>query len=146
MRLEGAQHTQAMDIARKIEELERKINMVRNDRAIVNFDYWRLRAEVEQSEQALSARKLIEQGNRDYANARLLAARAAYEQGLAAWRKVLDDFPKLKDDTSTIDDLGDIVKRYGRILNQLDLPFPTNFILQDVKDSRSGRPDGELSN
>ena len=63
MRLEGPQHAEAMDIARKIEDLEQKINMVRNDRTIVNFDYWRLRAEVEQSDAALSARKLIHQGD-----------------------------------------------------------------------------------
>ena len=132
MRLEGPKHAEAMDLARKIEEHEQWINSVSRDRAIVNFDYWRLRAEVEQSDQALSARKLIHQGDQAYTKADLGTARAAYEQGLAGWRKVLDDFPKLKDDITTQDDMIDIIKRYRHILNQLDIPFPKHFILQDI--------------
>ena len=35
--------------------------------------------------------------------------------------------------------MGDIIKRYKHILNQLDVPFPKKFILQDCID-KSKRP------
>ncbi len=89
--------------------------------------------QVEQTDAALSARKSIHQGDQAYAKADLGAARTDYELGLAGWRNVLDDFPSLKEDVTTQDDMGDIFKRYKHILNQLDVPFPKNFILEDVK-------------
>jgi hypothetical protein len=48
------------------------------------------------------------------------------------WRKVLDKNPSLVIDTTTGEDLMDAIRRYRRILSQLDEPFPKNFILQDV--------------
>ena len=55
MRLEGSKHTEAMSLARKLEDLEQKIVMVRNDRTIVNFDYWRLAPRSSSRMPALSA-------------------------------------------------------------------------------------------
>ena len=97
-------------------------------RAIVNFDYWRLRAEVEQSDQALSARKMIYQGDRTFHKGDMVAARAAYEQGLAGWRKVpvasqgegfpicawLSQATHLFDEITPGDDL--VVLHQGRVL------------------------------
>ena len=41
-------------------------------------------------------RKMIYQGDRVFAKGDMLAARAAYEQGLAAWRKVLERVPETR--------------------------------------------------
>ena len=51
------------------------------------------------------------------------------------WRKVLDAHPEYVTDQTTGEDLMDMIKRYRRILSQLDEPFPEPFILQDVIDS-----------
>jgi hypothetical protein len=55
------------------------------------------------------------------------------------WRKVLDKNPSLVPDQTAGDDLMDVIKRYRRILNQLDEPFPQPFILQDVIDQNQKR-------
>jgi hypothetical protein len=137
LRITGPKRALAGKLARQIAALEQLASCIRRDRSIVNFDYWRLRAQVEQADQTLQARKLIYQGDRAFAKADLPAAQAAYDQGLAAWRKVLDSFPQLQKDSSrtTQDDLMDVIKRYRYILKQLDEPFPKKFILQDILDA-----------
>jgi hypothetical protein len=89
---------------------------------------------MEQTAQALNARKLIHQGDRDFNDGDLLGSQKAYEQGMALWRKALDQFPELIGDRTMGDTLMDVIKRYREILGQLDEPFPKNFILQDVLD------------
>jgi hypothetical protein len=124
--------------ATKHEELATYISRYRDT---VNFMYWRLRAQVEQTEDALNARKFIYQGDRAFRDGDLVTAKTAYNQGLAAWRKVLDNFPQLVEDELTGSDLMDIVKQYQRILQQLDEPVPENFILQDIV-TRYGKKPG----
>ena len=137
LRIAGPKRALAGKLAKQIAALDQLAYSINRDRLTINFDYWRLRAEVEQDEQTLAARKLIYQGDQAFANANLSAARTAYDQGLAAWRKVLDKYPKLKDDEhhNTRADLKDVINRYRDILKQLDEPFPKNFILQDIYDA-----------
>ena len=106
----------------------------------MNFAYWRLRAEVEQTDEILATHKLIYQGNRAYSEGDLVAARNDYQQGLAGWRKVIDRAPGILSDQTTSDELMDVIKRYRRILGQLDEKFPQPFILQDVIDAHERTP------
>ncbi len=89
---------------------------------------------MEQTDEAINARKFIYQGDQAFHEGDLIAARDAYEQGLLLWRKVLDKFPALVEDDITGTDLMDLVKQYRKIYNQLDEPFPEKFILQDIVD------------
>jgi hypothetical protein len=109
------------------------------DRDVVNFVYWRMRAEVEQTDDMLTTRKLIYQGDRALADNELVAARNAYNQGFAGWRKVLDKFPAMGTDTAAGEDLMDMIRRYRRILSLLDETFPEKFILQDIIDAHETR-------
>ena len=52
---------------------------------------------------------------------------------------MLDKNPSLIPDQTAGDDLMDVIKRYRRILGQLDEPFPQPFILQDVIDAHQQR-------
>ena len=56
-------------------------------------------------------------------------------QGLEKWRKVLDAYPKLLEDTNLTDELANSIQRYRSVLDQLDQEFPQPFILQDVLDA-----------
>ena len=138
MRMEGPKHTKALKLANEIEEHEGWENYTGRERDIVNFDFWRLRAEVEQQEPMRDARKLIYKGDQALAKADIVLALKYYNDGLAAWRKILDQYPQLKEDTSrtTIDDLRDVIKRYRQILKLNDKPFPKDFILQDIDNSK----------
>ncbi len=133
--IKGKEHDKAIKLAKQATDLEQVATYIRRYREIVNFVYWRLRAEVEKTDQMLAARQLIHQGDRAYAETGLEAARNAYEEGLKGWRKVLDKYPSFVTDQTTGEDLMDVIKRYRSILNQIDEPFPENFILQDIIDA-----------
>lgn len=138
-RVTGPQRRQAMKLAEEASHNEEMALYVRRERSKVNFDYWRLRAQVEQTQEALDARKAVFQGDQAYRRADLSAALAAYERGLQGWRKVLDRFPTLKDDLNTGEDLVEVIKRYARCLGQDDKQLPKPFILQDILDKHGKR-------
>ena len=140
--IKGPQHAKAKKLAEEAAAHEDTATYISRYRDTVNFLYWRLRAEVEQSDDALDARKFIYQGDRAFHDGDPTAAKAAYDQGFALWRKVIDKFPAFIDDDVTGSDMMDLVKQYQRTLKQLDEPFPENFILKDVV-ARYGKKPGE---
>jgi hypothetical protein len=108
---------------------------IRRSRDVVNYNYWKLRAEVEQEDDAVDARKAIYDGTQQYQReSDLVGARDLFHQGFLKWRKVLDKYPALLEDFLTGDDLMEIINRYREILQKLNSPFPKPFILQDVVD------------
>jgi hypothetical protein len=133
-RIKGAKREQALKLAKEATDREMLANYIRRYRDIVNFKYWRMRADVEQSDDLLAARKRLFEGDRAYSEGDLIAARDAYKQGMQSWRNVLKKTPDLMPNQTAGDDLVNVIKRYRRILSQLDEPFPQPFILQDVID------------
>ncbi|MGD0382696.1 MAG: hypothetical protein ABSA77_04175 [Thermoguttaceae bacterium] len=132
--IKGAQHAKAKKLAEEATIHEKMASYISGYRETVNFLYWQLCAQLEQSDEALNARKFIYQGDQAFRDGDLTAAKTAYDQGLALWRKVLDKFPTLIEYEITGSDFMDIVKQYQRILKQLDEPFPEKFPLQDIVD------------
>jgi len=134
-RITGPQRKEALALAKEIVRHENLATYIRRYRDIVNFVSWRKRAALEQTHDMLEARRLLYQGDRAYAEGDLMRAREVYTQGLQTWRKVLDANPELVKDITTAEDLMEVIKRYRRLLSQLDEPFPEPFILQDVIDA-----------
>jgi hypothetical protein len=130
---------EALALAQQASDDEKMATYVRRERSKVNFDYWRLRAEVEQDADTIAARQALYHGDQAFAHALLVDARQDYERGLRLWRTVLDRFPAYKEDINTGDDLLRVIRRYREILKQRDEPFPKPFILQDILD-KHGRP------
>jgi len=124
----------ARELARQHKEAEETATMIDRYRDIVNFDFWRATCEAGVTEPMLLAREKVWEADREFKAARLQPAKQAYEEAFAAWRKVLDASPVLRDDRLTADDLAEIAARYRRLLEQLDEPFPSPFILQDMLD------------
>jgi len=133
-RITGPKRKEALELAKEATEAQQRADVIRRYRQVVNYTYWGDRAKIEQENDTLSARKLIYQGDQALAEADLTAARDFYDRGLATWRKVLDRFPVLIEDNTFGSDMIEVIGRYRRILDQLDDPFPKNFILQDVID------------
>jgi len=111
-------------------------------RDIVNFNYWRLHCEVEQTPDALAARKAIYDGQHAFRAAGLDIAKQQYDEGLAKWRAVLDAYPALLRETIVVDELMDVINEYQELLKHLDLEMPEKFVLQDVLDAKSRPPFG----
>jgi hypothetical protein len=131
-RVTGANRKEAVKLANEATKKAEKANWIRRRRDDVNFDYWRIRAEMEQTEDAVAAHRLIYEGDQAFHLADLVPAREKYEQGLFAWRKVLNAYPSMIVNDIMGDELMDVIERYRRILEQLDLPMPKDFILQDI--------------
>lgn len=126
------QAREAMRIARLAMEAEERASIIDRYRNIVNFEYWRTRAEFEQTADALTARELIYKGDQALERADLLAAKEFYDRGMVHWRKVFDSFPEVIHEGTTGEELVDMIVRYRNILNEIDEPFPQNFILRDI--------------
>jgi hypothetical protein len=133
-RLTGAERGRGLEIAEQLAEAERLTDIVRRYQQIVNYEFWQRRAAVEQTSQALEARKLIYEGRQEFVEQiRLRRAKEKFEAGLAKWREVLDmpQFPGLVEDRNLGRDIIDAIKLYRRILDACDEPFPEDFILRD---------------
>ncbi|MGA0039976.1 MAG: hypothetical protein ACO3NZ_09020, partial [Pirellulales bacterium] len=83
------------------------------------------------------AREATWRAQRDFENARLQPAKEAFEEAFAAWRRVLDAYEVLRKDQLTANDIKEVVDRYRQVLEQLDQPFPSPFVLQDMLDNAS---------
>ena len=143
-RIKGSQRKQALQLSQQIDELRALIGDIRGSRDIVNFDYWRARAEMEQSRDTVDAREAAYRGDEALGEPDPQSAKRWYEIALERWRRVLDRHPfMLQNETSqllTLDDLGDLIDYYRRALKLLDEPFPKQFILQDIVDLRAKQP------
>ncbi len=112
-----------------------KIDLIDTSRNEVNYRYWKVRCQAEITDDALSARRLLYEGDRAYdEGADLQTARKSYEAGLKRWRALFDQFPMLIEDGITGDELLAVIARYKEILNKSDEPFPNPFVLQDLLD------------
>jgi hypothetical protein len=122
----------ALDLAVQETEARETAEIIERYRDIVNFDFWRATCEAEVTEPALRARELTWKADREFAAARLQAAKQAYEEAFRAWREVFDASQILREDQITADDIAEIVGRYRKLLEQLDEPFPSPFVLDDI--------------
>lgn len=138
---------EARRIARLAMDARLHANLIDRQRHTVNFEYWRLRCEFEQTDDALAAREAIYQGDQALQRADLLTAKALYDQGMKHWRRVFDQFPRIRDDSTAGQNLIEVIVRYRDILNEIDEPFPQDFILRDIieQHDQQGKLDGVFS-
>jgi hypothetical protein len=131
-RAPASKRQEALKLAAKIDADKLIIQYIKNERSKVNFDFWRTRADAEQSEECIAARKAIHDGDEAFAKGDQIRALPLYEKGMRGWRKVLDSHPSLVVDPSLGGDLMDVIRRYQKCLDQDDRDLPKDFPLQDV--------------
>lgn len=134
----GENAAEARQIAAQIELNLERIRAIGRYRQIVNFEYWRMRCDLERTDVADRAHELIYNGNQAFIDTELETAEAAYAEGMTYWRQLIDRFPELLDARDEGEDLMHVITNYGRILDSQDKPFPEDFILQDVVDRWGG--------
>lgn len=135
-RITGPRRAEALKLAEEAEKALEMSRKIEQQRVIVNFEYWRMRAQFEQTPQAIEAREYIYRGDEAFRAADLTRAKQYYDLGLQKWRELLDlpQFPQLKRDGNTGRELIDVIRNYQRILDARDEPWPRPFILQDIID------------
>jgi hypothetical protein len=85
---------------------------------LVNYAYWRMRADTERADDLLSARRNIYLGDQAYGRGDLRSARSFYEEGMGQWDRVLHEKPQLLDAQETLEEGVNVLLRYRDILTQ----------------------------
>ena len=124
---------EALQLANRLAHRKLVLQYTKNYKRDANYDYWMTRCEFEQTDNAVTARRLMFEANNAFKEADLLTAKQLYEEGFAKWRLVIDEFPTILDDeASTGEDILDYVKQYRRVLDQLDERLDDDFPLWEV--------------
>lgn len=131
----------ALSLAERLSTQELMSSRISHYRGIVNYEYWALRCQAEQTKTAVDARESLYKAQQAHDAADLETARSLYEQSWRLWRQTYDKFPGLMDDL-TADDLTNGIKRYQRLLQQLDEQIPADFPLGDLLQKSVDRDEG----
>jgi hypothetical protein len=121
---------EARTLATQINLANHMADVIGRYKQIVNFDYWRSRAIIEQSDEAVTAREFFYKGE-SLAKLDPQAAQEEFVKGFVKWRAAVDRFPQLKENGGLGQPVIDAMERYVKVLDQLDEVFPKDFALAD---------------
>jgi hypothetical protein len=121
-------------LADQIEQDEQTAHQIEINRRIVNFAYWRTRAEAELTEEAPQAHSNVYSADKLVVSGENLAkARGLYEAAWKLYDTVFEKYPELMENAEA-QDLIESVAHYRDLLGQLDEPFPSDFPLWSLLD------------
>jgi hypothetical protein len=100
-------------------------------RGTVNYDYFKMRCEVEQLKLATDARQAVRQADEFFVNAELEKARTRYERAWVMWGEIFERFPQLMDDPEA-EILRQSVGNYESLLAQVEETIPADFKLRKL--------------
>jgi hypothetical protein len=124
---------QALQLASELERQDKTLQYTINYKRDANYDYWKTRADFEQTANAIQARTKMFAARTAFHDADLPKAKQLYQEGFAKWRAVIDQFPSVLDEEATTGgDLIDFIKKYRQVLDQLDEKLDDSFPLWDV--------------
>lgn len=119
---------EARKLAEEANEAYRRAELIGRYREIVNFEYWRMHAKVEATEEALAAAENFYNGEQ-LAKLDYLGAKEAYAKGFAKLRAVLNKFPEMEESESAASHINETLERYVKVLDQADEVFPEDFAM-----------------
>jgi hypothetical protein len=132
-REQPAKEKEALQLANLLERRKLVLQYTKNYKRDANYDYWQTRCDFEQTDNAITARRLMFEANNAFKEADLVTAQKLYKEGFDKWRLVIDEFPSILDDeASTGEDILDYVKQYRKVLDQLDERLGDDFPLWEV--------------
>ncbi|MEM9351811.1 MAG: hypothetical protein AAGA92_02270 [Planctomycetota bacterium] len=112
---------QVRKLSSRLAQERSKLFLIRNNRDVANFAYWKTRCEFEQTEQARQAHRLSYAATRAFLDdADLLGSKKLFEEGFDLWAEAMEQNPGLEVDSPTGADIAEFVKTYARVLAQLD--------------------------
>jgi hypothetical protein len=128
---------QALKLAERYRYYQARYMLVNQYRELtINYSYWKNRAELEQTEQLMQARKLLYDAEQSYRDSDIPAARSQYEKGFDLWRTILNENPGLLAEETFVGDLMEEVEGYQKVLAQIredgSRELPDDFALPDV--------------
>ena len=128
-KVEGKNRARAIELAKMAREERSRAKTTDSYRNIINYDHWKLRAEVEQTKEMRKARQLVYEADKAFRQGNLPLAGESYEKGANAWMAVLARFPHLIPDRDTVEHVNHVIDQYKKTLDQRDEIFPADFAL-----------------
>ncbi len=138
-RMPAERRAEAIKLAREIVEAEGRVYEINSQRTIANFDYWKRKADFEQTRDAWQAREAVYNAERKAEGQFFSEAAKLYAEAFAKWRLVLDNpkWPDLKNQEQFGGELVDLIRDYRKVLEKETPPMPFSkegFILKDILD------------
>lgn len=145
----------ALRVALQLSDLQQRARYIANYRGIVNFDYWKTRAEAEQLQAMVDAKRGVWEGRRLLDQAVLQShtemvvnpetgqreekefdgAKESYEKAFKNWAEIFKRYPVMLIDNPETPELLEHIHRYAKVLDLLEKKFPPpDFKLQVVVD------------
>ena len=111
----------ARRLAERVEEQLVLAQYISRYRGIINFDYWSMRAEAEQTKMVAEARTKLFTAGEKLQEADLEGAQADYEDAWDLWDEIFTRWPALQSKDSMVD-LAPALAKYRRVLNHQNKP------------------------
>ncbi len=131
---------QSAPLTSKIYETQITLEHCDRYRGIVNYGYWEMRCEAEQTVDAVAARKHVYQAleklNKKYDP---IAAKQEFELAWGKWSNVFKEFPELMDDV-TGENLNESIDKYEQVLLQMGSNgLPPDFPLKELRNRKTSQ-------
>jgi hypothetical protein len=133
-RIDGPDRQKARRLAEQATAAARTADAIRRYRTIANYDYWLVRAQIEQEDATINARELLYDAQKELTRQLMQADPAEgpdtgplFERAFRAWAGVLQSHPELADQEDWCGDVLDAVRIYREhVLRAPNLPddFP----------------------
>jgi hypothetical protein len=150
-RAQGPSRDEALRIAREAFATEREVQRSESYAGVVDFDYWLVRCQSEQSDVVRQARALVVDAERELSQSRKAIdaagghaekrdeqafghwtkARGLYDQAFDKWAEAANRFPRLLAGDATVDELKDMVDHYREVFLG-GKPLPENSPLRVI--------------
>ena len=124
----------AREIAAQLKHVLDRIDRIKIEREIINFDYWAKRCQVEQTKETAEARRLVRSALHRWKNqGDPEGAVKDFEKAWDLWAGVFNAHPELISDVMG-EDLAPYIEEYAAALSQLERPFPSDFKLKRLRE------------
>lgn len=125
---------QAGILARHLADERTNLIFTERYKSDANYDYWALRADFEQTDTAVEARRKMYEAKHAFQDRQAAEeAKELYEQGFDKWRELVDKYPALLDTEGvTGDDILVFIVDYRTVLRSLGETIPEDFVLWEV--------------
>jgi hypothetical protein len=131
---------EVLRLTSELSELAQKNGTIDTYRDIVNYNYWWARCQAEPTEACLLARQYLYDASHAYDDGRLFESKDLYEKSFNEWRKVMDEYPNLRDNNIMADELVEEIDKYKKVIGKIKgEKFPSPFVLRDMIDLNEGK-------
>lgn len=114
----GDARTQAKALANEITLLEEKIQEIDHLRSPLNYNYWRIFINAQNQKEMQLANEATFEAKRLFRKGKSYEAAQKFEEAFCHWRWVLNNYPYLRNDSVTYDDIHEYIKQYRTALTK----------------------------